>query len=198
MKLSTLGWCLYVWVAGGAHLKNRYWYPTVDSQFLSAYIETLIFTNITDGHPDADCIRSFSGSCAHNKWMHRITASSMATIERDCRLFCAAAGDLIASDPAKAARDFWYTRNRQGCGFWDGDWAWTPEPGWDGFLHFNSANFTTAGEQLTQLAAAFGECDVDLGRWVWVGDTCWDDRPEAFAKKVAEAELEIIANRLKA
>ena len=42
-------------------------------------------------------------------------------------------------------RDFWYTRNGHGCGFWDGDWA---EP---------------HGTALTEAAKAFPEVDVYWG-----------------------------------
>lgn len=44
-----------------------------------------------------------------------------------------------------AGRDFWYTRNGHGSGFWDGDW---PEP------------YATT---LTEAAEAFGEVDVYMG-----------------------------------
>jgi len=45
----------------------------------------------------------------------------------------------------KGGRDFWYTRNGHGCGFWDGDW---PEP---------------YASELTAAAKAFGEVDAYLG-----------------------------------
>lgn len=45
----------------------------------------------------------------------------------------------------QAGRDFWYTRNGHGCGFWDGDW---PEP------------YATA---LTDASKAFKSVDVYLG-----------------------------------
>ena len=44
-----------------------------------------------------------------------------------------------------AAHDFWLTRGRHGCGFWDGDW---PEP---------------MAETLSAAAHAFGECDLYVG-----------------------------------
>lgn len=46
---------------------------------------------------------------------------------------------------AMAGRDFWYTRNGHGCGFWDGDW---PEP---------SASY------LDQAARGFRSLDAYLG-----------------------------------
>jgi hypothetical protein len=57
----------------------------------------------------------------------------------DCDRFQAEHAIDIAEDSAHAGRDFWYTRNGHGCGFWDGDW---PEP---------------AGEQLTDAAHRYGE-----------------------------------------
>ena len=48
------------------------------------------------------------------------------------------------ADEEHAGRDFWYTRNGHGCGFWDGDW---PEP------------YAT---QLTDATKAFGEVNVYL------------------------------------
>jgi hypothetical protein len=41
----------------------------------------------------------------------------------DCAQFARAFEDLIDGDEEHAGRDFWYTRNGHGCGFWDGDWA---------------------------------------------------------------------------
>lgn len=40
----------------------------------------------------------------------------------DCDAFQTAHMDLIEDDLEHAGRDFWYTRNGHGCGFWDGDW----------------------------------------------------------------------------
>jgi len=63
----------------------------------------------------------------------------------DCERFQEYAGDLIAPDLEHAGRDFWYTRNGHGCGFWDGDW---PE---------------ADGEKLTDIAKGFSESGVYVG-----------------------------------
>ena len=60
----------------------------------------------------------------------------------DCQSFQTACWDWIADDIDHAGRDFWYTRNGHGCGFWDGDWD---EP--------------SAG-LLTQAAKVYGEVDT--------------------------------------
>lgn len=64
--------------------------------------------------------------------------SLVAAIDRDCARFWARHGETVEScaeshtpgspddtAEAHAGRDFWYTREGRGCGFWDGDW---PEP----------------------------------------------------------------------
>ncbi len=71
---------------------------------------------------------------------------------KDCESFQSAFGDLIVDDPDHAGRDFWYTRQGHGCGFWDGDWD---EP---------------AASVLDAAASAYGELS-----------DCWPfkaDRPE--------------------
>lgn len=45
----------------------------------------------------------------------------------------------VESDLEHAGRDFWYTRNGHGCGFWDGDWP------------------KAIGKRLTELSKKFGE-----------------------------------------
>lgn len=63
--------------------------------------------------------------------------------ETDCTEFldrCEKAGLVIPDEELDhAGRDFWYTRNGHGCGFWDGDW---PEP---------------LGDALDTIAKRFGE-----------------------------------------
>ena len=63
---------------------------------------------------------------------------------RDCESFRSSFGQYFADDEDHAARDFWYTRNGHGCGFWDGDW---PEP---------------AATILTEASKTFGEVCADV------------------------------------
>ena len=64
----------------------------------------------------------------------QISNSMFASTLADCDRFCKTQGHLFKEehhtkgspdDTAElhAARDFWYTRNGHGCGFWDGDWS---------------------------------------------------------------------------
>jgi hypothetical protein len=52
-----------------------------------------------------------------------LSESAFRKIKEDCASFCADQRtlDLIDGDEERAGRDFWYTRQRHGCGFWDGD-----------------------------------------------------------------------------
>ncbi len=132
--------------------------------FTQGYVEALFFTcqenleiDRLENHGD-DRTSGFSD----------LAPEALARIIADCTAFRAAPawvalldalgneelGDLEADLAAKggdpvpdtqAGRDFWYTRNGHGCGFWDGDW---PEP------------YATA---LTDAARAFGNVDAYLG-----------------------------------
>lgn len=65
----------------------------------------------------------------------------------DCARFQAEAGDRIGDsvfDREHAGRDFWYTRNGHGCGFWDGDW---PNP---------------IGEELAELTRKYGYAYLEM------------------------------------
>ena len=85
---------------------------------------------------------------------------TLARMKADCARFQALYGDLIAYDNRKggydsirgddsldaaAGRDFWFTRNGHGAGFWDGDWA---EP---------------AATRLDEASKSFGEYDLYIG-----------------------------------
>lgn len=116
--------------------------------FTQGYIEALFFTE-----------EEALGQYAENAYGFRdLAPETLARIMRDHAAFQAteAWGLYEASaneeswgslddDDDHAGRDFWYTRNGHGCGFWDGDW---PEP------------YATA---LTDVAKAFGACEVYLG-----------------------------------
>jgi hypothetical protein len=68
------------------------------------------------------------------------------TIMGECEAFQAQnAGTLYGLDEEQAGHDFWLTRNRHGCGFWDGDY---PEP---------------ASTLLTNAAQAFGVVSLCVG-----------------------------------
>jgi hypothetical protein len=111
--------------------------------FTQGYVEALFFTSQGD---DGE---------AFEQGFSDLAPVILLRIISDCAAFRrgeqwqqwldhAADADIHAEDEA-AGRDFWYTRNGHGCGFWDGDW---PEP------------YATA---LTDAAKSFGEVDAYLG-----------------------------------
>ena len=101
--------------------------------FTQGYIEALFFTS---GDP---CGSFNEGEAGENDDLTAVYGFSdlapetLAAIIEDCRTFqMIAEADLTEANDidhqcgeAEAGRDFWYTRNGHGCGFWDGDW---PEP----------------------------------------------------------------------
>jgi hypothetical protein len=119
--------------------------------FTQGYIEALFFTE--EGEDNL-------GEAAFAD----LAPETLASIVEDCRKFqegdaykamkdakrlspTDAAGGLCTRhhSATHAGRDFWYTRNGHGCGFWDGDW---PEP---------------HDKALEALADTFSGTDVYLG-----------------------------------
>jgi hypothetical protein len=103
-------------------------------QFVSAYLGAIEFTESDSVDPDA----IFSDSLREK-----------AT--EDCERFIELAGELLQPENcltstyfmSQAGHDFWLTRNRHGCGFWEST-DWVPE----------------IGLQLTDIAHSFGEISV--------------------------------------
>lgn len=138
--------------------------------FTQGYIEALFFTNSAPGYTldqVADDLTAYEavvldgGTIPEDAGFADLAPETLAKIIDDCvkfqiggpfKSFIAAsiAGAAILERGStdietEAGRDFWYTRNGHGCGFWDGDW---PEP---------------YAAQLTEAAKAFREVDAYLG-----------------------------------
>lgn len=118
--------------------------------FTQGYIEALFFT--------ADLCISDQGRNEEPCGFADLAPETLARIIADCSSFYAAnratliahSGDDPAGEPNEetqqaAGRDFWYTRNGHGVGFWDGDWL---EP---------------YASQLDAAAKAFSNIDAYLG-----------------------------------
>jgi hypothetical protein len=105
------------------------------SEFAQGYLQAMFFT-------EHDVVR--------NKSLGALSPEAIGELLADCTQFeTAARADLDASsevsdrcDDTQAGRDFWYTRNGAGAGFWDGDW---PEP---------------FAKRLDALAKSFGRSDL--------------------------------------
>lgn len=73
-----------------------------------------------------------------------IAPETIAAMREDCSEFLSQNRSLLEERYSQAGHDFWLTRNHHGAGFWDGDW---PEH----------------GDELTDRAQEFGECDLYPG-----------------------------------
>lgn len=134
--------------------------------FVRGYVECLFFTEespsiyteefealiaaekeIPEGSFPADCT---TDDLSDEAW---------AAIERDCAEFQKAAAPVLEKayetgyDEEQAGRDFWFTRNGHGVGFWDRD----------------DLEAAGVGDALSAIAKTFGECYVtyDDGK-IWV------------------------------
>lgn len=74
-----------------------------------------------------------------------LAPATLAQMVEDCADFHATNGGDIASNPARAGHDFWFTRNRHGAGFWDGDWP------------------HDTGKRLTEMSHPYGSVDLYVG-----------------------------------
>lgn len=120
----------------------------IPCRFTRGYLEAAFFaTNDEDGDPLQDSVD-----------VSDLSPSAWQAVQRDCAAFLATNGALIqACDEAHrpgspddtveehAGRDFFYTREGHGVGFWDGDWP------------------MKAGEHLSAAANAFGTADLYIG-----------------------------------
>lgn len=120
----------------------------VEDAFLRGYLRAMIFTESDDSGEPLD---------KDSNADERVHESLLALATKDCAEFRRRAADpdgvgytfedLVPDEVLEdAGSDLWFTRNRHGCGFWDGDW---PEP---------------QASLLTLAAKSFGET------WIHVGD----------------------------
>ncbi len=98
--------------------KARQQWKDCDS-FTQGYIEAAFFCD-TGSSDNGDL---------ENVAVCNLSPEAWATIHADCAAFqaskayqAAEAADFEGNDAEHAGRDFWYTRNGHGVGFWDGDW----------------------------------------------------------------------------
>lgn len=109
--------------------------------FTLGYVETLFFANEGAVYDDeSNELYGFPNDAS------KLAPSTLATIKAECAAFQALPGvaDAIANSERDAGRDFYFSRNRHGCGFWDGNW-------------------NSQGDWLDNLAKSFGEVDHCVG-----------------------------------
>lgn len=95
-------------------------FKALDS-FTQGYIEAIFFTNTGTGD-DEDLQDAHVGELAPSAWELIVADCARFQEENAEVIACAIAcrGDMSAEyDDESAGRDFWYTRNHYGVGFWD-------------------------------------------------------------------------------
>ena len=105
-------------------------------QFINDYIETALWSSTDfEGEPLDDLYT-----------VDDIAPEALKTMKKDCYDFIQAAETrhINMDETDHPGHDFWLTRNRHGAGFWDGA-------------------YPKYGDQLTDLAHAFGDCDLYVG-----------------------------------
>ena len=120
------------------------------NDFAKGYIEAMFFTNGDTGS-DKDNLLNDLG-------VVRITKASIAAIDLDCYVFEKQAHDVLQSvyqdgdyDEAQAGRDFWFTSQGHGVGFWCRDELTQDQQ-----------------DQLTAISSQLGEANVDAYKgWIY-------------------------------
>jgi len=121
----------------------------VNDDFVNSYIETALDFSSEDSEDSEDS----DGSPLCIKYCREdIAEESISKMIEDCRIFLEQIGHLIIPENClrgecfqHAGRDFWFTRNGYGSGFWDGNWAEKVE------------------DILTKASQTFGQCDLYVG-----------------------------------
>lgn len=126
-------------------------HPKIDA-FVRQYVETALWSS-TDNADD-----SGGEPLDKNYTIDDLAPETLEAMIADCDKFrhenANDIGAVIAKvgpyghkpiDETDVAHDFWLTRNRHGCGFWDGNY---PEP---------------FGERLTEASKKFGEVSLYVG-----------------------------------
>lgn len=104
-------------------------------KFIEAYLAAALWSSTDENDKPLDA----------NYTAANIAPETLEQMKGDCAKFQAENAEDIAVDLEGAGHDFWLTRSREGCGYWDGDW---PEP---------------AATRLTAAAHKFGEFTLYIG-----------------------------------
>lgn len=153
------------------------------NEFAQGYVEAMFFTNGDCGDDREDLLNELG--------VTRLTKASIAKIKNDCNAFlshimpdgCFVRQWLDRVDgysDEQAGRDFWFTRQGHGVGFWDrkelesdAQELWRelgcPRVGEKGWNEYASARENSPGNALTAACKAFGESYVEVWRgWIHV------------------------------
>ena len=120
--------------------EGSYWLSGLD-EFACGYVEAMFFTST--GYAENGDLEHASVAELSEMARRKIIADCKAFQEKHAEDLAIAYG-IDDYDSEKAGRDFWYTRNGHGVGYWDRD-------------------LNEVGDKLTDAAHAFGEVDLYRG-----------------------------------
>lgn len=112
-------------------LEGRDHAARAETDFVLGFIEAMFFTETgcTDSSEwlnTPEDVRTSDGQLPRDMGYTDLHPDSLAAIRADCEAWQAANADLLAQayaagdyDAAQAGRDYWFTRNGHGVGFWD-------------------------------------------------------------------------------
>lgn len=134
------------------------------SPFLQGYLEAMFFTNEATGvsmvdwnDPEVQSDRRegcLDGELPADAGFSDIYPDSLIKAHQDCSEFQQKARHLLSQaysrnyDAEQAGRDFWFTRNGHGVGFWDRD----------------ELDADDLGDKLSDIAKEFGSRDAAFGK----------------------------------
>lgn len=110
-------------------------------KFFTGYLEAMCFTDLPEEEvgPGVFMLETTEWS---EKFSEHLLLKSIAA----CSTFLLKAYGLIPEKRMEeAGRDFWYTRNGHGCGFWESEWD------------------SDHGNELNDLSEEFGQTDMYVG-----------------------------------
>lgn len=153
------------------------------NKFTQGYIEAMLFTETSPVYsmcewfePEAQA--AIEDELPGDAGFGDLHPDAFAEIQSDCIAFEHKAAELLAAayqqgyTPDQAGRDFWFTRNGHGCGFWDRKELETPglweahgsprvdEPGWAAYI---AEQDNSLGRKLTDIAEEFGQVWAHFG-----------------------------------
>lgn len=110
--------------------------PGALGEFIEAYIEAALWSEM-DPETEEYLDKNYS--------VGDIDLKTLNGMVKDAERFFKKYRADVEENPVQGGRDFWFTRNHHGTGFWDGDWP------------------KKIGEKLTKAAHKYGEVSLYIG-----------------------------------
>jgi len=110
-------------------------------KFFTGYLEAMCFTDLPEEEVGSGEFRLWEMG-----WSQKFSEHLLLKSVEECSSFLLKAYGLIPKERmAEAGRDFWYTRQGHGCGYWEQEWD------------------DDHGKELNDLSEEFGETGMYVG-----------------------------------